>query len=85
MFSYFALWRQDGIDQRIQEILRCQVREQSRRSAFPFRFAWLSWPCDRRLGLQRRHPSRLRGMALLSIMSVLLFHLVVLLERLLLP
>ncbi|TWF90791.1 putative transposase of IS4/5 family DUF4096 [Streptomyces brevispora] len=27
VFYYFALWRQDGLDQRIQELLRCQVRE----------------------------------------------------------
>lgn len=31
VFYYFTLWRQDGLDQRIQEILRCQVRERSRR------------------------------------------------------
>ncbi|MER6081304.1 hypothetical protein [Streptomyces sp. NPDC001833] len=42
-------------------------------------------PCDRRLGRQRRHPLAFAAMALLSMMSVLLFHLVVLLERLLLP
>ncbi|ELP62137.1 MULTISPECIES: transposase [Streptomyces] len=28
---YFVLWRQDGLDQRIQELLRCQVREEARR------------------------------------------------------
>jgi transposase len=33
VFHYFTLWRQDGLDQRIQEILRCQVRERSRRLA----------------------------------------------------
>lgn len=27
VFYYFTLWRQDGLDQRIQELLRCQVRE----------------------------------------------------------
>ncbi|WP_164493827.1 transposase, partial [Streptomyces sp. ADI93-02] len=27
VFYYFGLWRQDGLDQRIQELLRCQVRE----------------------------------------------------------
>ncbi|MBP2062304.1 transposase [Streptomyces iranensis] len=26
VFYYFTLWRQDGLDQQIQEILRCQVR-----------------------------------------------------------
>lgn len=31
VFYYFTLWRKDGLDQRIQEILRCQVRERSRR------------------------------------------------------
>jgi transposase len=31
VFYYFTLWRQDGLDQRIQEILRCQVREKARR------------------------------------------------------
>lgn len=35
MFYYFTLWRQDGLDQRIQEILRCQVRERSRRVRRP--------------------------------------------------
>ncbi len=24
VFCYFTLWRQDGLDQRIQELLRCQ-------------------------------------------------------------
>lgn len=31
VFFYFTLWREDGLDQRIQEILRCQVRERARR------------------------------------------------------
>ncbi|MFD7378890.1 transposase, partial [Streptomyces mirabilis] len=31
VFYYFTLWRQDGLDQRIQELLRCQVREKARR------------------------------------------------------
>ncbi len=31
VFHYFTLWRQDGLDQRIQELLRCQVRERARR------------------------------------------------------
>ncbi|GED83200.1 hypothetical protein TNCT6_02850 [Streptomyces sp. 6-11-2] len=31
VFYYFTLWRQDGLDQRIQELLRCQVRETARR------------------------------------------------------
>jgi hypothetical protein len=35
VFYYFTLWRQDGPDQRIQEILRCQVRERSRRLEDP--------------------------------------------------
>ncbi|MFF3851006.1 transposase [Streptomyces sp. NPDC002328] len=35
VFYYFTLWHQDGLDQRIQEILRCQVRERSRRSEDP--------------------------------------------------
>nr|WP_241672355.1 transposase [Streptomyces sp. IB2014 016-6] len=35
VFSYFTLWRQDGLDQRIQEILRCQVRERARRLEDP--------------------------------------------------
>ena len=35
VFYYFTLWRQDGLDQRIQEILRCQVRERSRRLEDP--------------------------------------------------
>ncbi|MGA5226910.1 transposase [Streptomyces koyangensis] len=30
VFSYFTLWRQDGLDQRIQEALRCRVRERER-------------------------------------------------------
>lgn len=33
--GYFTLWRQDGLDQRILEILRCQVRERSRRLEDP--------------------------------------------------
>lgn len=35
VFYYFTLWRRDGLDQRIQEILRCQVRERSRRLEDP--------------------------------------------------
>lgn len=35
VFSYFSLWREDGLDQRIQELLRCQVREKARRSEDP--------------------------------------------------
>ena len=35
MFYYFTLWRQDGLDQRIQEILRCQVRERAGRLEDP--------------------------------------------------
>ncbi|MFF1909144.1 transposase [Kitasatospora sp. NPDC058218] len=31
VFHYFGLWRQDGLDQRIQELPRCQVRERARR------------------------------------------------------
>ena len=32
---YFTLWRQDTLDQRIQELLRCQVWERARRSEDP--------------------------------------------------
>jgi transposase len=35
VFYYFTLWHQDGLDQRLQEILRCQVRERARRSEDP--------------------------------------------------
>lgn len=35
VFYYFTLWPQDGLDQRGQEILRCQVRERSRRLENP--------------------------------------------------
>lgn len=35
VFDYFSLWREDGLDQRIQEILRCQVRERSGRLEDP--------------------------------------------------
>ncbi|GGS20469.1 hypothetical protein GCM10010269_69220 [Streptomyces humidus] len=35
VFYYFGLWRQDGLDQRIQELLRCQVRERARRLEDP--------------------------------------------------
>lgn len=35
VFSYFGLWREDGLDQRIQELLRCQVRENARRLEDP--------------------------------------------------
>ncbi|WBO61651.1 transposase [Streptomyces camelliae] len=31
VFYYVALWRQDGLDQRIQELLRGRVRERARR------------------------------------------------------
>lgn len=35
VFYYFRLWREDGLDQRIQELLRCQVREKARRLEDP--------------------------------------------------
>ncbi|GLW59008.1 DDE transposase [Kitasatospora phosalacinea] len=35
VFYYFTLWRQDGLDQQIQELLRCQVRERARRLEDP--------------------------------------------------
>ncbi|MEV7317811.1 IS5 family transposase [Streptomyces microflavus] len=35
VFYYFRLWREDGLDQRIQELLRCQVREKARRVEDP--------------------------------------------------
>ncbi|WP_055628180.1 IS5 family transposase [Streptomyces hirsutus] len=35
VFYYFTLWRKDGLDQRIQELLRCQVRERARRLEDP--------------------------------------------------
>ncbi|WP_374936993.1 MULTISPECIES: transposase [Streptomyces] len=35
VFSYFTLWRQDGLDQRIQETLRCRVRERARQLEDP--------------------------------------------------
>lgn len=31
VFPYFGLWHQDGLNQRIQELLRYQVRERARR------------------------------------------------------
>ncbi|GAA0659667.1 hypothetical protein GCM10010193_08230 [Kitasatospora atroaurantiaca] len=35
VFYYYTLWRQDGLDQRIQELLRCQVRERAKRLEDP--------------------------------------------------
>lgn len=35
VFYCFGLWRRDGLDQRIQELLRCQVRERARRLEDP--------------------------------------------------
>ncbi|WTQ63277.1 IS5 family transposase [Streptomyces sp. NBC_00161] len=35
VFYSFGLWRQDGLDQRIQELLSCQVREKARRLEDP--------------------------------------------------
>lgn len=35
VFYYFGLWREDGLGQRIQELLRCQVREKARRLEDP--------------------------------------------------
>ncbi|BCL30466.1 hypothetical protein GCM10017557_53250 [Streptomyces aurantiacus] len=34
-YYYFAAWRDDGTDQVIHELLRCQVRERARRSEDP--------------------------------------------------
>ncbi|ADI04567.1 transposase, IS4 [Streptomyces bingchenggensis BCW-1] len=35
MFYYFGLWLEDGLDRRVQELLRCQVRERARRLEDP--------------------------------------------------
>ncbi|WTH12120.1 transposase [Streptomyces sp. NBC_01578] len=35
VFYYFTLWREDGLDQQSQELLRCQVREKARRLEDP--------------------------------------------------
>lgn len=35
VFYYFTLWRQDGLNQRILELLCCQVREKARRLEAP--------------------------------------------------
>jgi hypothetical protein len=35
VFYYFTLWRQDGLTQRIQELLRCQVSGRARRLEDP--------------------------------------------------
>jgi len=35
VFYCFTLWRQDGLDQRIQGLLRCQVREKARQLEDP--------------------------------------------------
>jgi transposase len=35
VFYYFGQWRADGLDRRIQELLRCQVRERARRLEDP--------------------------------------------------
>ncbi|MEY9998127.1 transposase [Streptomyces sp. V4I8] len=35
VFYSFRLWREDGLDQRIQDLLRCQVRERARRLEDP--------------------------------------------------
>lgn len=35
MFYYFTLWREDGLDQQIQVVLRCQVQEKARRLEDP--------------------------------------------------
>jgi hypothetical protein len=35
VFHYFGLWREDELDQRIQEFLRCQVRERALRLEDP--------------------------------------------------
>lgn len=34
-YYYFAAWRDDGTDQQIHELLRCQVRERNRRLEDP--------------------------------------------------
>ncbi len=34
-YYYFAAWRDDGTDQVIHELLRCQIRERARRSEDP--------------------------------------------------
>ncbi|WP_238491038.1 transposase, partial [Actinoplanes flavus] len=35
VYYYFALWRDDGTDQAIHDLLRCQVRERSGRAEDP--------------------------------------------------
>jgi transposase len=54
VFYYFTLWRQDGLDQRIQEILRCQVRERARRLEDPSLVIIEPSPSAWRPGCRRR-------------------------------
>lgn len=35
MVYYFTLWREDALDQRISELLHCQVRERVGRFEYP--------------------------------------------------
>jgi transposase len=70
VFYYFTLWRQDGLDQRIQELLRCQVREKARRLEDPSLViidtqsvrAAAGVP-KTTTGLDERSPGRKRGLA----------------------
>ncbi|OAH10215.1 transposase DDE domain protein [Streptomyces jeddahensis] len=72
VFYYFTLWREDGLDQRIQELLRCQVREKARRLEDPS-LVVIDTQCVRAaagvpksttgLDANKRTPGRKRGLA----------------------
>ncbi len=46
-YYYFAAWRDDGTDQVIHELLRCQIRERARRL---LRFSWWGRLVDSQAG-----------------------------------
>ncbi|NSL43628.1 IS5 family transposase [Streptomyces sp. 8P21H-1] len=72
MFYYFTLWRQDSIDQQIQELLRCQAGEKARRLEDPSLVAMDTQTIKAAAGVpatttgldaDKRSPGRKRGLA----------------------
>ncbi|MDN3029697.1 IS5 family transposase [Streptomyces sp. S.PB5] len=72
VFYYFTLWRQDGIDQQIQELLRCQAREKARRLEDPSPVAMDTQTIKAAAGIPatttgpdagKKSPGRKRGLA----------------------
>src|SRR3954452_20041776 len=57
-FYYFALWRDDGTDQAIHDLLRCQAREKAGRPRTRPRWCWTPSPSAPPTTCRRPRPAK---------------------------